>query len=188
MFVTLPVVDGGRYGEGHTRAGCGGGVVAGKGGASGKIIRVAIQFLRKTRVRKPRAATVTIRYKSFMPKKQFERKVRALQRLGSEGKLYKASNPVLRDRKVAADYKNRVIQRIHRMYHQKDPAGTRALIDKVRKMHPDHVHELQLGGPDTARNLRMLDAWTNVDIGTQQIWPQIRNLPDGTAIKIKVRR
>jgi hypothetical protein len=51
-------------------------------------------------------------------------------------------------------------------------------------MDPDHIWELQLGGPDVASNLRMLDRFTNQDIGLRQIWPQIRNLPDYTPIKI----
>jgi hypothetical protein len=32
-------------------------------------------------------------------------------------------------------------------------------------MDPDQVWELQLGGPDTAANLHMLDRFTNVQIG-----------------------
>ena len=53
-------------------------------------------------------------------------------------------------------------------------------------MQPDHVWELQLGGPDTASNIRFLDSFTNWDIGTQQIRPQIRDLEVGTKIKIKI--
>ena len=54
------------------------------------------------------------------------------------------------------------------------------------RMQPDHVWELQLGGPDTTSNIRFLDSFTNWDIGTQQIRPQIRNLEIGTKIKIRV--
>lgn len=53
-------------------------------------------------------------------------------------------------------------------------------------MQPDHVWELQLGGPDVASNLRFLDSYTNWHIGTQQIRPQIKNLPTGTKITIKI--
>jgi hypothetical protein len=53
-------------------------------------------------------------------------------------------------------------------------------------MQPDHIWELQLGGPDVASNLRFLDAFTNTNIGMQQIWPQIRNLPVGTKIRIAI--
>jgi hypothetical protein len=54
-------------------------------------------------------------------------------------------------------------------------------------MDPDHVWELQIGGPDTAANLRMLDRFTNQEIGMRQIWPQIRSLPDGTPIRITIQ-
>lgn len=46
---------------------------------------------------------------------------------------------------------------------------------------------MQLGGPDTVGNLKFLDSYTNWDIGTQQIWPQIKNLETGTKIKIKIK-
>lgn len=161
-----------------------------KGKAAGKIIRIALQQLRKVRVRGPNrnlpTATVRVQYKSFMPRKQFERKMRALVRLSDQGKLFKATNPVQRNSQLTRDYKNQVIQRIHRMYSQRDPAGTRALIDRVRRMDVDHIHDLQLGGPDVRSNLRLLDRATNTDIGLRQIWPQIRGLPDGTPIRIQV--
>ena len=53
-------------------------------------------------------------------------------------------------------------------------------------MQPDHIWELQLGGPDTAANLRFLDSNTNFDIGTRQIWPQIRNLQVGTRVRVRI--
>lgn len=46
--------------------------------------------------------------------------------------------------------------------------------------------ELQLGGPDDVYNLRFLHSQTNYDIGSLQIWPQIRNLESGTPITIRV--
>jgi hypothetical protein len=49
------------------------------------------------------------------------------------------------------------------------------------------VNELQTGGPDAWRNLRMLDRTTNFEIGTQQIRRQIPDLPDGTPIRIDVK-
>ncbi|WP_157528846.1 hypothetical protein [Nocardia sp. NRRL S-836] len=49
-------------------------------------------------------------------------------------------------------------------------------------MNPDHVWELQLGGPDAASNLHILHAVTNQDIGRQ-----IRSLPDYTPIRINIK-
>lgn len=168
-------------------------MATGKGKAAGKIVRIAIDHLKKVRVRGPNRAlppvTVRVQYKDFMPRRHFERKARALERLSSQGKLYKATNPVgPADSRLAADYKDQVIQRIHRTYSRRDPEGTRALIDRVRDMHVDHRWERQLGGPDVRSNLGMLDARTNTDVGMQQIWPQIRDLPDGTPIRIEVIR
>jgi hypothetical protein len=52
-------------------------------------------------------------------------------------------------------------------------------------MNPDHVWELQLGGPDDPSNLHILDAFTNQAIG-RQIWQQIRSLADYTPIRINI--
>ena len=62
------------------------------------------------------------------------------------------------------------------------------LIDRItnNSMQPDHIWELQLSGPDSASNIRFLDTYTNWHIGTQQIWPQIRNWPEGTKVTISV--
>lgn len=52
-------------------------------------------------------------------------------------------------------------------------------------MQPDHVWELQLNAPDIkSNNLKLFDSYTNWDIGTMQIRPQIKNLPVGTEIRI----
>ena len=133
-------------------------------------------------------ATVTLRLKEGMPKREFARKANRLAELGAQGKLFKAPNPVRRDVQVTKRYRQDVINRIHRLYHEVNPSFTRALILRVvKRMSPDHVWELQLGGPDVAENLRFLDRYTNEDIGLRQIRPQIRSLPNGTPIRIQVR-
>lgn len=122
-----------------------------------------------------------------MPKTEFERKAGALKRLGDDGKLSKAKNPVQRDPNVTKQYRQSMIDRIYAQYHEQNPEFSDKLIDRVtRRMSPDHVHELQLNGPDTAGNLKFLDRYTNEQIGLRQIWPQIKNLPDGTPIRIEV--
>ncbi|HEY8533279.1 MAG TPA: endonuclease [Micromonospora sp.] len=131
--------------------------------------------------------TITIKWEPGMPKVEFRRKAEALKRLGEEGKLYKATNPVARDRKVTKSYRQHIIDRIWELYHERNPEFANKLIKRVtEKMDPDHVWELQLGGPDNWDNLRFLDRKTNQTIGKYQIWPQIRNLPDGTPIRIEV--
>ncbi|MEV0156369.1 endonuclease [Micromonospora sp. NPDC050686] len=160
---------------------------------AGKLVRKAVEALDKPRVRGPNPdlppVTIKIQRKPFMPKGPFQRKTNALKKLGEEGKLYKATNPVARNDKITSDYRQDLIKRIHEQYGRRNPEFSRRLIDRVTdptRMHPDHVWELQLGGPDHASNLRFLHARTNTDIGTRQIWPQIQNLTDGTPIRIEV--
>jgi hypothetical protein len=160
--------------------------------AGGKLIRKAVEALDIPRVRAPNHAlphvTIKVERKSFMPKAEFNRKMNALKKLGDEDKLYKATNPVERNDKVTSDYRQDLIKRIHAQYSKRNPQFSEKLIDRItdpQQMHPDHIWELQLGGPDAASNLRFLHAKTNTDIGNQ-IWQQIRTLPDGTPIRIEV--
>lgn len=110
-----------------------------------------------------------------------------LATLGDQGSLSRAASPVARDPSVTRAYRQDMIRRIWNQYGQTNPQFANRLIDRVtQRMQPDHVHELQLNGPDITGNLRVLDSFTNWHIGTQQIWPQIRNLPVGTPIAIDV--
>ncbi|OAH13198.1 tRNA3(Ser)-specific nuclease WapA precursor [Streptomyces jeddahensis] len=130
---------------------------------------------------------ITVRYQEGMSRTEFAKKAAALQKLSDEGKLFKAPNPVARNSAVTKNYKGDLIRRVYDQYGGTNPAFADKLKDRIlNRMDPDHVHELQLGGPDTAGNLKMLDRFTNWHIGTQQIWPQIKNLDDYTPIKINI--
>ena len=131
-------------------------------------------------------ATVTVKWEEGMPKSQFKLKADALQKLSDDGKLYKAPNPVDRDGSITRQYRSDLIKRIYNQFHKVNPDFSDALIERTRNMDPDHVWELQLGGPDVASNLHILDRFTNQRIGTRQIWPQIRSLPDYTPIRIRI--
>ncbi|MFF3273217.1 hypothetical protein ACFYWU_20170 [Streptomyces chrestomyceticus] len=130
--------------------------------------------------------TVPVRWKPGMPKSQFARKAQQLHSLGRRGELYKATNPVSRDKKITDDYKG-ALMRIISNNHKENPDLAEAARRTARSMHPDHVQELQAGGRDHWENIRMLHGETNTDIGNHQIWPKIRELPDGTPLKIKVK-
>ncbi|MEU0945136.1 hypothetical protein ABZ379_20410 [Streptomyces canus] len=132
--------------------------------------------------------TVTLEWKPGMPKQAFERKARALQRLGEEGKLFKFKGRTkdYRDSKITADYKGALTALIHRN-HKDDPEFAKEAAEAARRMEPDHTNELQTGGPDAWRNLRMLDRFTNQDIGNVQIRQQIKDLPDGNPINIDIK-
>ncbi|MGM7637650.1 pre-toxin TG domain-containing protein [Bacillus sp. Hm123] len=128
---------------------------------------------------------ITIKYDKQMPKREFERKANKLKELGDKGLLYKAQNPVPRNPAVTRAYRQDMIKRIWNQYGKINPEFGKKLIHRVTKrMQPDHVWELQLGGPDSAENLKFLDSFTNWNIGTRQIRPQIRKLPTGTKIKV----
>jgi hypothetical protein len=132
--------------------------------------------------------TVTLEWKPGMPRHGFERKAKALQRLGEEGQLFKFKGRTqdYRDSEITKKYKG-ALEALIRRNHKDDPDFAKAAAETARSMQPDHVNELQTGGPDTWRNLRMLDATTNFEIGTQQITRQIRNLPDGAPIRIEIK-
>jgi RHS repeat-associated protein len=130
--------------------------------------------------------TVTVKWEEGMPKSQFKLKADALQRLSDDGKLFKAPNPVARDRQLTRNYRSDLIKRIYNQFHDVNPDLSDSLIERVRGMDPDHVWELQLGGPDVTSNLHILDRFTNQRIGIGQIWPQIRGLADHTPIRIRI--
>ncbi|RNB51436.1 hypothetical protein EDM57_22400, partial [Brevibacillus gelatini] len=134
--------------------------------------------------------TVTLEYKEGMNKRDFERKAKYLERLSKEGNLTRAQNPVKRNKYITEKYKKDVKKRIERMYGKKDPEKAKELIKRVDTMNPDHMWDLQLNGPDTRRNLKLLDGYTNQQLG-RDVWNQIRDVkkvPVGTPIKIVVKR
>jgi hypothetical protein len=131
------------------------------------------------------SVVVVIRRDRRMPKTQFNRKVAALRRLGERDLLFKRPEPP-RDPDITRVYKSAVIKRYYDMFYKKNPIKVKARIEMIRKMHPDHVWELQLGGPDLRSNLKMLDAHTNMSIGAQ-IKARLRNVAPGTRIKISVK-
>jgi RHS repeat-associated protein len=132
----------------------------------------------------PCPSTVTVKWEEGMPKSQFKVKAKAMQKLSDDGKLYKAPNPVDRDQSITRNYKSDVIKRVYKQFGKNNPEFADQLAERVRAMNPDHVWELQLGGPDVASNLHILDAFTNQRIGNQ-IWQQIRELPDHTPIRLR---
>lgn len=97
-------------------------------------------------------------------KKHYERKLNQLAQLSRDGKLVRTTG-YKRDSRLTKKYKEDVIARVQRRYGQRDSKGTQQLIDRIRKMDPDHRHDLQLGGPDARSNLKMLDKTSNTSIG-----------------------
>ncbi|WP_213012798.1 hypothetical protein [Paractinoplanes toevensis] len=74
--------------------------------------------------------------------------------------------------------------------------ANKTLLDKlyagkgtVRKagdaLDPDHIHELQLKGRDEHSNLRLMDAWTNREMG-RDISVALRDVPPGTRVIVRL--
>ncbi|MGB2568425.1 hypothetical protein ACPFP2_08245 [Micromonospora citrea] len=69
---------------------------------------------------------------------------------------------------------------VDRLYGGRGPITARG-----QGLDPDHVHELQLDGKDEYANLRLMDAWTNRQIGSD-ISVALRDVDPGTPIIVKV--
>ncbi|WP_444947735.1 endonuclease [Micromonospora ureilytica] len=163
-----------------------------RGGAgkpkAGKLVRAAVKkAAAKPVVRNNDLPEVTIKVqrKSTYARAQFDRKMNALKKLSDEGKLFKQANPVARDESITKAYKARIRQKIFDKYWPHDKKLANRLSERLTDQHPDHVWELQLGGPDDVSNLKLLHGHTNEDVG-RQIRQQIMKLPDGTPIRIEV--
>ncbi|MGW4693991.1 hypothetical protein ACWEO1_16550 [Kitasatospora cineracea] len=130
--------------------------------------------------------TITLEWKHGMPRLEFLQKAMALQRLGKQGKLFNAPK-VDRADGMTQRYKSALVKVLHD--NHKGSPDYKAIMDRVEAMQADHVNELQLGGLDSWKNLRMLHGPTNWDVGTQQITNDLvkHKVPVGTPIKIKVK-
>ena len=146
-----------------------------------------------------------IQVTSDMNRNDVRRKVSALNDLASRGKLERAASP-LPPRKVvpegtaareyqvpvpsvAAEYKYKVLDQAHKQIGRNspnyDPVRWQKFWNLWKSTQGDHVHELQLSGPDVEDNIWLLDASTNEEIG-RQIAVQLRKVPPGTKI-VEVR-
>jgi hypothetical protein len=134
------------------------------------------------------AHTVTLAWEPGMPKVQFARKALALRRAGDRGALFKAvsPNPDARDDQITKDYKGALINIVQGVHGRTDKTLADETSKLLRSMQPDHVAELQAGGPDTWENLKMLHGPTNNKLGTQ-IRQQIRTLDPGHPIKVRIK-
>jgi hypothetical protein len=148
-------------------------------------------------------AVLVLRRRPDFHRADFDRKARDLVRLGNEGRLSKAASnrTLLRDRKtgqprtVTNVHRDRVIRRLTR--NGETYRANRSLVDKLYRgkrgditeagqaLDPDHIQDLQLRGADRYDNLRLMDAWTNRQLGSD-IATALRDVPEGTPIIVKV--
>ncbi|MDO3702663.1 hypothetical protein Q3W71_13390 [Micromonospora sp. C28SCA-DRY-2] len=69
---------------------------------------------------------------------------------------------------------------VDRLYGGRGPITARG-----QGLDPDHIHELQLDGKDEYANLRLMDAWTNRELG-REISVALHDVPEGTPVIVKV--
>lgn len=161
-----------------------------------KVVAATLEEKRVFRTAKGRApnngkepVVIELRRTRGMSKRTFNRKAKALEKLGQQGQLVRHKVP----KKPGANQgpwvrnRNRNVTRQHRQNtiqqgtarHSGNPAAQ----DEVRRKYatmdqkpgtqgskgmgqdPDHVHELQLGGADVPSNLSWEDAYTQRKIG-----------------------
>ncbi|MEV4754459.1 hypothetical protein AB0J86_04970 [Micromonospora sp. NPDC049559] len=146
-------------------------------------------------------AKLVLRRPPDFDRKDFDRKARDLQRLSQQGKLKKAKSerPKILDRNSgemrtkSQIYRERMIRKLERKKSQghnvKDTlwrlyAG-KGNVGPGKGLDPDHIHELQLDGPDEYHNLRLKDTYANRMMGSD-ISTALRNVPEGHPVTIRV--
>ncbi|MFK3981670.1 hypothetical protein ACI2K4_14980 [Micromonospora sp. NPDC050397] len=147
-------------------------------------------------------AVLVLRRRPDFDRRDFDRKARDLKRLGERGKLsktkpnrttvYDKTTGKMRSRtNVFRDRIIRKLTRTSKRYQdnkslvQRLYGGKKSVTGPGQGLDPDHVHELQLGGADTYRNLRLVDSWTNRELG-REISQALKDVPIGTKVIVKV--
>ncbi|MEU7803334.1 hypothetical protein AB0J14_17425 [Micromonospora arborensis] len=99
---------------------------------------------------------------------------RVIRRLTKDGKLTQQHGTRETNKYLA----NKSL--VDRLYYpqRKQPTAVGQGLD------PDHIQELQLDGEDAYDNLRLMDAWTNRQIGSD-ISVALRDVPEGHPIIVK---
>ncbi|WP_460539715.1 hypothetical protein [Glycomyces halotolerans] len=149
-----------------------------------------------------------LKYTPDMKKKDFNRKAKDLVRLGQQGKLKRTlDTKSIRDPDITKKHRSRMIKNLAEKHKnnpklkqiieqfkgsEKGPDGKwrpKSVTEKGQLRDPDHVHELQLGGPDDVSNLRWMDAHTNRKIG-RDIYQALEDakVAEGTPVIVRIVR
>lgn len=147
-------------------------------------------------------AILVLKNRPDFHKGDFDRKAKDLVRLGKEGKLKKTTpergkiydkktgksrttTNIFRDRMIRRLTKNGRKYQANKSLVNKLYGGKKGVTKVGQGLDPDHIHELQLEGADAYGNLRMMDAWTNREMG-REISQALRDVPAGTKVIVKV--
>lgn len=141
----------------------------------------------------------------------FHRKARDLERLGDEGALIKTKSPERatvqhkgpkpKKKLLTSVYRERIVRRLTKndaMYQANkslatklyrgmggNKAGEHGITKVGEAVDPDHIQDLQLKGDDAIPNFRLMDAWTNRQMGSD-ISNALRNVPLGTKVIVRL--
>ncbi|MBZ9617878.1 RHS repeat-associated core domain-containing protein [Clostridium estertheticum] len=114
----------------------------------------------------------------------FNNKAEKLKELSDNNQLSKTKSK--RNQSITRSYKEYMKEDSVQKYKD-NPTELKKAIKRVNKMDPDHIWELQLGGPDEWKNLKMAEMYTNRKIGIN-ISAQLRNVAENGRIKIVIER
>jgi hypothetical protein len=118
-------------------------------------------------------------------KAEFAKKMRELQRLGSQGKLKKVpGHKIQRSGTAQKNYRTQMQAKINKI---SDPKKRKEAQDRFNSSDADHKHELQLGGADDPKNMMMLDSGVNSSSGAQ-LMNRLKHIPDGKTVDIAVNK
>ncbi|MCD0442037.1 hypothetical protein LO763_00145 [Glycomyces sp. A-F 0318] len=183
-------------------------------GFNGKCARVVaatlddVKAFRTAKGGGQKPVVLELKFTPDMNKKDFNRKAKDLVRLGNQGRLKRVLNTKsLRDPKLTSKHRSDMIAKTARN-HKGNPKlkqileqfrGTekgadgkvrpKSITHKGQIRDPDHIHELQLGGPDDVSNLRWMDAYTNRKMG-REIYEAMEaaGVKEGTPIIVRLVR
>ncbi|MGC4744079.1 hypothetical protein ACLQ28_00210 [Micromonospora sp. DT201] len=103
---------------------------------------------------------------------------------------------VFRERVLRQLTKNKKLTQQHGTRETNKYLANKSLVDRLyagqrggitargQGVDPDHIQELQMDGEDAYDNLRLMDSWTNRQIGSD-ISVALRDVPEGTKIIVK---
>ena len=150
------------------------------GDAAGKLVNKVAGKGGKTVAKNISDVTIEISHNKGSLKGNIE-KVKELDYLASTGKLHKTKVGD-RNSNLTVKYRAELNKKIKQQYGEKHPEFAQKLLYRVKnKIDIDHLHELQLGGPDILSNLRIRERAVNRSIGSQ-IQGQLKKLPEGQQV------
>jgi filamentous hemagglutinin family protein len=108
-------------------------------------------------------------FKEGMNKRDFDRKISALQAAAKKGSLVSdvSQGVSAQERKGATRSYRKALEKRIESFYKDNPEAKVSALEKLKKMDIDHTIDLQLGGKNTPDNLKALDGVVNRSLGSQ---------------------